>query len=247
MDINKDFRSEQSSYYYISTMRPLFNRRALFSDMTEDFVSPMEPNAFGRVKIRFRSEKDNVDNVYLHLQTQTDKLLMLKASTDDLFDYYAIEMQLSDAPLLYYFEIQSGKAKCYYDLRGSVEEDELDPHFMMRIIPGFKTPDWAKGAVMYQIYIDRFYNGDPRNDVLSGEYAYVNDHTEHVNDWGKYPATMGVREFYGGDLQGVLEKLDYLEDLGIDVIYFNPLYVSPSNHKYDIQDYDYIYPHIGES
>ncbi|MCM1136771.1 MAG: glycoside hydrolase family 13 protein [Clostridium sp.] len=57
---------------------------------------------------------------------------------------------------------------------------------------------------------------------------------------------MGVREFYGGDLQGVIDKLDYLKGLGIDVIYFNPLFVSPSNHKYDIQDYDNIDPHFGK-
>lgn len=57
---------------------------------------------------------------------------------------------------------------------------------------------------------------------------------------------MDVRNFYGGDLQGVLDKMDYLQDLGIDVIYFNPLFVSPSNHKYDIQDYDYIDPHVGK-
>ena len=57
---------------------------------------------------------------------------------------------------------------------------------------------------------------------------------------------MGVREFYGGDLQGVMEKLDYLQNLGVDVIYFNPIFVSPSNHKYDIQDYDYVDPHYGK-
>ena len=57
---------------------------------------------------------------------------------------------------------------------------------------------------------------------------------------------MGVREFYGGDLQGVMDKLDYLQELGVEVVYFNPLFVSPSNHKYDIQDYDYIDPHYGK-
>ena len=67
-----------------------------------------------------------------------------------------------------------------------------------------------------------------------------------VDNWEQYPANMDVREFYGGDLQGVLDKMDYLEDLGIEVIYFNPLFVSPSNHKYDIQDYDYIDPHFGK-
>lgn len=56
---------------------------------------------------------------------------------------------------------------------------------------------------------------------------------------------MGVREFYGGDLQGVMDKLDYLQDLGVEVLYLNPIFVSPSNHKYDIQDYDHVDPHLG--
>ena len=54
-----------------------------------------------------------------------------------------------------------------------------------------------------------------------------------------------MANFYGGDLQGVLDKMDYLEELGVEVIYFNPLFVSASSHKYDTQDYDYIDPHFG--
>ena len=60
------------------------------------------------------------------------------------------------------------------------------------------------------------------------------------------PAVDGTRQFYGGDLQGVIDKLEYLEKLGVEVIYFNPIFVSPSNHKYDTQDYDYIDPHFGK-
>ena len=97
---------------------------------------------------------------------------------------------------------------------------------------------------MYQIFADRFYDGDKSNNVLDNEYSYIGEYVCQVKDWDKYPASMGVREFYGGDLKGVLDKLDYLSDLGIEVIYFNPLFVSPSNHKYDIQDYDYIDPHL---
>ena len=78
------------------------------------------------------------------------------------------------------------------------------------------------------------------------DYYYIGDYSRKVTDWRKNPSFMGVREFYGGDLQGVMNKLDYLQDLGVDVIYFNPIFVSPSNHKYDIQDYDYIDPHYGK-
>ena len=82
--------------------------------------------------------------------------------------------------------------------------------------------------------------------MVTGEYAYIDEHVKKVEDWNRPPQAMDVRDFYGGDLQGVLDKLDYLKDLGVDVIYFNPLFVSPSNHKYDSQDYDYIDPHYGK-
>ena len=93
---------------------------------------------------------------------------------------------------------------------------------------------------MGEIFVDRFYNGDPTNDVEDGEYIYIGAPSAKIRDWNQVPASMDIRNFYGGDLQGVMDKLDYLQDLGIEVIYFNPLFVSPSNHKYDIQDYDYI-------
>ena len=100
---------------------------------------------------------------------------------------------------------------------------------------------------MYQIFVDRFYNGDTTNDVEDNEYYYIGGMTKKIKDWNQYPAvSMAIREFYGGDLQGVMDKLDYLQDLGIDVIYMNPIFVSPSNHKYDIQDYDYVDPHYGK-
>ncbi len=103
----------------------------------------------------------------------------------------------------------------------------------------------GEGAVMYQILVDRFCMGDPTNNVETNEYYYIKVYSQHVDDWNKCPADFGVGEFYGGDLTGVLQKLDYLKDLGVEVLYFNPLFVSPSNHKYDIQDYDYIDPHYG--
>ena len=169
---------------------------------------------------------------------------MVRVESNNDFDYYAYVMRLDDQKVSYYFEVQTGRITGIFDMRGLVQE--VNEYYDFIIIPGFHTPDWAKGAVMYQIYTDRFCNGDPSNDVLTNEYCYIGEPVHRVEDWGRYPAQMDVREFYGGDLQGVLDKMDYLQELGVEVIYFNPLFVSPSNHKYDIQDYDYIDPHLGK-
>lgn len=238
---NDHFWKAEQSYQYIASMRPVFNRKALFSDTTENYIFPAEPSAYGEVTIRFRTAKNNIDKVFFVCKGV--KHIMIKAESDDYFDYYAHTEQLENEKLVYYFEVHVGRIICNYDTRGVVKD--IDDHYLFQIIPGFKTPDWAKGAVFYQIFVDRFYNGDPTNDVLTNEYQYIGAGTVRVENWDKYPDVMGVREFYGGDLQGVLDKMDYLQDLGVDVIYFNPLFVSPSNHKYDIQDYDNIDPHFG--
>ena len=227
---------------YIQNMKPMLNRGALFSDETEGFRIPAEPEQYESVVIKFRTAVANADNVFICINDKEKKMSL--AYSDKLFDYYEYEIKLEDVQIQYYFKIVTGNEVCYYDKSG--ECDKRLGWYDFVITPGFKTPDWAKGAVMYQIYTDRFFNGDRSNDVETREYSYIGDYSVKVDDWYKYPATMGVREFYGGDIQGVWDKLDYLQKLGIEVIYFNPLFVSPSNHKYDIQDYDYIDPHFGK-
>ncbi len=227
---------------FITNYKPVLNRRAIFSDYSEDYIIPLEPNAYSVVTIKIRAIRNNID--YAKLVCNGETMLMDITESTDEFDYYSVEYRLSNEMIRYHFEVYSAGSKYLYDTRGVVKDG--NEYFDFRIRPGFKTPDWAKGAVMYQIYTDRFCNGDPTNDVLTDEYRYIGENVTHVDDWDKYPAYMGVREFYGGDLEGVMKKLDYLQDLGIDAIYFNPLFVSPSNHKYDIQDYDYIDPHFGK-
>ena len=241
MDLELLRRTEYNQQY-IAAMRPVFNRRALFTDTSAEYVIPEEPACFSEVTIRFRTARNNVDRVFLVCGGQ--KHLMVRVESKNDFDYYAYVMRLDDQKVSYYFEVQTGRITGIFDMRGLVQE--VNEYYDFIIIPGFHTPDWAKGAVMYQIYADRFCNGDSSNDVLTNEYCYIGEPVHRVEDWGRYPAQMDVREFYGGDLQGVLDKMDYLQDLGVEVIYFNPLFVSPSNHKYDIQDYDYIDPHIGK-
>ncbi len=227
---------------YILSMRAVFNIRALYSDTTSNYLSPEEPEAGEEITVRFRTGKNNVDVVLL--VSGGKRLVMTKAETERHFDYYETKMEVTDSKLSYHFEIISGALKVFFDSRGAVTEP--NEYYDFVVFPGFSTPDWSKGAVMYQIYVDRFCNGDKTNDVLDNEYLYIGQPVHKVEDWYAPPSQMDVRNFYGGDLQGVLDKMDYLKSLGIEVIYFNPLFVSPSNHKYDIQDYDHIDPHFGK-
>lgn len=229
------------THQYLMQMRPLLNKAALFSDGTKDYRIPPEPGENETVTIRFRSAINNLDIVWLC--SGDAKIPMEKYESSEEFDYYSVSVKLGTQPYYYHFELATGALYCCYDRLGVSKHAREQYEFC--IVPGFSTPDWAKGAVMYQIYVDRFYNGDPDNDVKTNEYYYIKTFGTEVDTWNKYPADFGVGEFYGGDLLGVMKKMDYLQDLGIEVIYFNPLFVSPSNHKYDIQDYDYIDPHYG--
>ncbi len=241
-----------------------FHREAIFSDGTEQFRSPCEPEVYDNVTLRIRVGRGEADKVEVLLYEQFAgqagvaqgvggtqsgtagepvAVTMTLYQTDEWFDWYECGIELTANPMEYEFRITCDEETWLYDRKGVLVMQR--EHYRFRITPGFHTPDWAKGAVMYQIFVDRFYNGDPTNDVQDDEYYYIDRNVRRIRDWGKYPEPMDVQAFYGGDLKGVLKKLDYLEELGVEVIYLNPIFVSPSNHKYDIQDYDYVDPHFG--
>ena len=125
-------------------------------------------------------------------------------------------------------------------------------------------PQWAKYAIWYQIFPERFHNGDPSNDpnLENIRYADPQEMPQYwqVHPWGSdwyklqdYELANGepelwkhlLRRRYGGDLQGIIDKLDYLQDLGITALYLNPIFQSPSLHKYDGESYHHVDPNFG--
>ena len=125
------------------------------------------------------------------------------------------------------------------------------------------VPEWAKKAIWYQIFPERFWNGDKTNDPtlddMKGAWPYIRPANWQIHpwtsDWYKLQPweeetgfdfywNAGLRR-YGGDLQGILDKLDYLKDIGINAIYLNPLFESPSLHKYDVSMYHHIDNNFG--
>ena len=225
------------------------NTKALFSDQTEEFLqvqtignSKKKGKKQFILRIRLRAARGETDEC--RLMTDDDEIPMQIIKEDDWFAYYEAETSSRGEPVRYAFRIIAGDQEFVYTRTGIRKRNGIRRGWWY-YAPDFEIPKWAKGAVMYQIFTDRFCNGDPSNNVEEGEYIYNGAKVVHIGDWYCPPAPDDTREHYGGDLQGVINKLDYLEDLGIEAIYLNPIFVSPSNHKYDTQDYNHIDPHFG--
>ncbi len=236
------------------------NTGALFTDQTENFLKvqalkPLRKNGRKRyaIRIRLRTAAGEVDKAVLLSERRAEKKSARKEVRMQVeketahFIYFAVEVVSDARPINYAFRLrlsQTGE-EVIYTRTGIFSLDEKENGWWY-FAPEFKVPEWTKGAVMYQIFTDRFCNGDPDNDVVSGEYFYNGDRVRHIKDWYQPPDPDDTHSHYGGDLQGIMDKLDYLEELGIEAIYLNPIFVSPSNHKYDTQDYDHIDPHFGK-
>lgn len=119
----------------------------------------------------------------------------------------------------------------------------------------FTVPDWAKDAVYYQIFPERFRNGDTSNDPTPGKDTYLDQSVEFHTNWTDAPYVPGDgksdanynNDFFGGDLQGIIDKLDYLADLGVNTLYINPIFEAGSNHKYDTGDYMKVDDNFGNN
>ena len=225
-------------------------REALFADLTEFYIKPHEPETGQTVRLFFRAGKNDDLRVCIHPltalpQEDIEMVRSDRAGDDEIFAWYEVSIEMPGEPLWYYFTVSAGEEFCCYSRGGVVDNTESAAGQPFVLIPGFYTPGWAKGAVCYQIMVDRFRNGDLSNDVRGDEYTYLGKPCGAHKCWDDLPGNEDYRDFYGGDLQGVIDKLDYLKHLGVDVIYFNPLFESPSSHKYDTQDYEHIDPHFG--
>ena len=223
--------------------RTYLNMDAVFTDETKQFVEPYDPDPGDTVTFRLRTAKNNVECAHFHWAAEDKEAIpMVKTSTEGLFDYYTAKCCVGLTESRYYFSVDKNGRRYFYNKRGLYEW--ADPTYHFKIIPGFRTPDWAKGAVMYQIFVDRFFNGDKTNDPVNYEYLYIG-RVAQAMAWDREVQADDICNFYGGDLQGIIDKMSYLQSLGVEAIYLNPIFVSPSSHKYDAQDYDYVDPHFG--
>ncbi len=220
----------------------------LYHDHSPFYVSKAEAEIGDSIRIRIRVPRNaaikKIELSSLRIGERYRQTMVASSHTDLNWLYFEAELELISKRTIYYFEVHSETESVRFSAKG-----------VQRVNPAFRDwfvflaehhrPDWLGDRVFYQIFPDRFFNGDPSNDVQAGEYKYMGQPVQQMA-WDELPTKeVGPLQHWGGDLEGIRQKLPYLADLGINGLYLNPIFTSPSNHRYDTENYLEVDPHLG--
>jgi glycosidase len=200
------------------------------------------------LRLSLCTQADGVTDAAVLVQTPTgwQRTPMWKTQTQMGLDRYGT-IVTADAPRLrYVFELKDGNTTRYI-ARGNAYAYTAPAEsaaYVVEMAAKFQTPDWAKHAVWYQIFPERFRNGDPSNDPPNTEKWTSNWYSQLPGESGKLYNDVWARR-YGGDIQGIREELPYLRELGVTAIYLNPVFQAVDLHKYDTSDYRHIDENFG--
>ena len=186
------------------------------------------------------------DDMYIVIEKGNEKIpvkLNHKENRDGKI-YFEGEVFLDTRAIYrYYFSYYKDGKLCFHKKKDIVKHNPIrDEMFKMSV--NYDVPDWAKGKIMYHIFVDRFNRG-------SSEKMIPMDRRNIHEDWNESmqigPDKDGIwnNDFYGGDLKGIIDKLDYIESLGVSILYLSPIVWSQSNHRYDTSDYEKVDPYAG--
>lgn len=228
-------------------------KTTLFTAINSEYLSPFPVDSGEIVEIRIRVWKESpVKEIFLRICPEGEAIFfpMKLVDTASFFATYAVSVSIQWQQLHYRFLVTTDEGESYWFNQRSVSKTNPLDHYDFQLLAGFSAVDWVQDTIFYQIFPDRFYNGNPQLNYQSGEYNYLG-HDITVKPWGESPIQAKEEQnpstFFNGDLEGILQKLDHLERLGVNAIYLNPIFHSQSNHRYDVIDYKTIDPHLGDN
>lgn len=221
---------------------------SIHHDSSAKYVSSPYPSLGEKVRLRLRvGIHAPVKKVFLRTFPDGEQAItpMQFERVDPPNHWWQVEVKITEAVFHYRFILQAEDGMWFYAANGPVDHDPLDG-FDFRLLADYQPPGWVFNQVFYQIFPDRFANGDPGNDPQPQEFEYWGQQPQ-TYPWGTTPPEEQLFPlvFYGGDLLGIEQRLDYLHDLGVTALYLTPVFRAFSNHKYDVVDYDQIDEHFG--
>ena len=218
-------------------------------DSSEFFLSDPLPRIGDTITVWVRVPKQEELRT-LVLRSRPDgewrRALMEKSKSDTYYDWWSAEMPITMHHNNYCFQFLTGSGSFYFNQFGISPIDSPD-WFNFTVLGDYDAPLWAREQVFYQIFPERFENGDPGNDRQTGEPTLMGKPVVQ-REWGEIPKPFAegrTVEFYGGDLPGITQRLDYLQDLGVTAIYLNPIFDAETNHFYVIRDFDHVAACLG--
>lgn len=223
--------------------------KSVHHDGSPYYVMGNESRIGSTLTLRLRADVDApVERVFLRTTPNGSQRIqeMRPAQFEKIARWWEIELKLQMPRTNYRFFLQSSQGSYWFSAGGITRHAPTDATDFT-ILANYQQPTWVQSSVFYQIFPDRFYDGDPSNNVRSGEYDCHGQATI-ARAWGERPrphSESGASEFFGGDLQGIRQKLDYLQDLGVTALYLTPIFTALTNHKYDVVDYKQVDPHFG--
>ncbi|MCE7874329.1 maltodextrin glucosidase [bacterium CPR1] len=188
--------------------------------------------------LELKLEAEGVEQAFVRTAPDGEEVMLPMGS-----DLTAV-LPLSAPRLGYRFYLKTAEGAFWLSAAGLTRHTPTDATDF-RYLSRFESPAWLEDAVFYQVFPDRFYDGESASNVQDGEYL-CSGKPVIARAWHELPqAKTGWHEFFGGDLPGLEQKLDYLQELGCNAIYLNPIFTAPSSHKYDVADYREVDPHLG--
>lgn len=223
---------------------------SIYTDGSKDFVSNPLPKKGEEITIRLRTLKNNQIKAIL-FRTKLNGVEYIKKmdkidSESCLVDYYETKIKVFENVLHYHFYICADQLYYYNQL--GITNYMPNEIYDFKIITDYTQPSWVKESVFYQIFPERFCNGNPKNDVVTGEYYFDGHKAVKIENWNEPPKKYRESfclDFYGGDLEGITKKIPYLKELGVTTLYINPIFYAATVHKYDCLDYFHVDPHFG--
>ena len=221
---------------------------SIHHDGSERYVSELHPRLGDTVRVRLRLARTApVHHVILRSVPNGEQSLMAMTCGDDdaPSQWWEGELEIVEPICNYRFIIASDDGMWHYNATGPTAYVPLD-FTDFTILADYDPPGWPPESVFYQIFPDRFADGDPASNPRPEEYEYRGQRPV-TYPWEEPPPKEqpGALVFYGGDLPGIQSKLDYLADLGVNALYLNPIFTALTNHKYDVTDYEHVDPHLG--
>jgi len=218
-------------------------------DSSEVYLSDITPKINDTITVKIRLPLNAEFNA-LFLRSRPDgewkRIRMEKVEIGAVCEWWSAEMPITMYHNNYCFHFLADTGSFFYNQYGVSPIDSPD-WFNFTVLGDYNAPAWVREQVFYQIFPERFENGDPSNDRIAGEASPMGKPVQ-VREWGGIPKpfeeTQTV-EFFGGDLQGITQHLDYLQDLGVTAIYLTPIFDAETNHFYDIRDFDKVAENLG--